>query len=232
VESKSNFTVVKGEEAPEMGDCGPVTGIAQKQCNMTIPYKVEGEKQSDLEIIIEKDGKVLKIGKDINLTLHGDRIQLDVINPKREKSGKYKVTMRNAQGSCEKWIDVNIMDKPTPPQSCRVSDVYQDNCIVHWTPPADDGGTPIKKYVVECLDTTTGNGNWAPVASTEDGGAKKIKVNNLTPMHRYRFRVRAVNKIGESDPCEMKGDDILAKDPWGKLFTSRLQIIFICWGYV
>merc|ERR1719430_793985 len=49
---------------------------------------------------------------------------------------------------------------------------------------------------------------------TDDGGAKKIKVNNLTPMHRYRFRTRAVNKIGESDPCEMKGDDILAKDPW------------------
>ena len=105
---------------------------------------------------------------------------------------------------------------PMPPQSCRVSDVYQDNCIVHWTPPADDGGTAIKKYVVECLDTTTGNGNWNPVATTDDGGAKKIKVHNLTPMHRYRFRVRAVNKIGESEPCEMKGDDILAKDPWGK----------------
>merc|ERR1719447_1242807 len=197
-----------------MGDAGAVTGVAQKQCNMSIPYKVEGEKQSDLEITVEKDGKILKLGKDVNLTVHGDRIQLDVINPKREKSGKYKVTMKNAQGSCEKWIDVNIMDKPTPPQSCRVSDVYQDNCIVHWTPPKDDGGTPIKKYIVECLDNTTGNGNWAPVATTDDGGAKKIKVNNLTPMHKYRFRVRAVNKIGESDPCEMKGDDILAKDPW------------------
>jgi len=214
IESKSSFTVIKGEEAPEMGDCGPVTGIASKQCNMTIPYKVEGEKQSDLEITIEKDGKILKIGKDVNLTVHGDRIQLDVINPKREKSGKYKVTMKNAQGTCEKWIDVNIMDKPTPPQSCKVTDVYQDHCTVHWTAPTDDGGTPIKKYVVECLDNTTGNGNWAPVATADDGNAKKIRVDHLIPMHKYRFRVRAVNKIGESDPCEMKGDDILAKDPW------------------
>ena len=40
LESKSNFTVVKGEEAPVMGDCGPVNGIAKKQCAMTIPYKV------------------------------------------------------------------------------------------------------------------------------------------------------------------------------------------------
>jgi hypothetical protein len=30
--------------------------------------------------------------------VHGDRIQLDVINPKREKSGVYKVVMKNAQG--------------------------------------------------------------------------------------------------------------------------------------
>ena len=35
-------------------------------------------------------------------------------------------------------------------------------------------------------------------------------------MHKYRFRVVAVNKIGPSDPGEMKGDDILMKDPWGK----------------
>ena len=217
LESKSNFTVVKGEDAPVMGYCGPVSGVAKKQCAMTIPYKVEGEKQSELEIIVEgPDGKILKMGKDANLTVHGDRIQLDLINPTRDKSGKYKVTMKNAQGKCEKFIDVNIMDKPTPPQSVRVTDVYQDNCVVHWSPPADDGGTPIKKYIVECMDTTTGNGTWSPVASTDDGGTRKIRVDHLTPMHKYRFRVVAVNKIGPSDPGEMKGPDILMKDPWGK----------------
>jgi hypothetical protein len=223
LETKSNFSVIKGEEAPVMGDCGPVTGVAKKACAMTIPYKVEGEKQSDLEIIVEgPDGKVLKMGKDANLTLHGDRIQLDLINPTREKSGKYKVTMKNAQGSCEKWIDVNIQDKPTPPQNVKVTDVFHDNCVVHWNPPKDDGGTAIKKYVVECVDTTTGNATWSPCASTDDGGPKKIKVENLTQGHKYRFRVVAANKIGLSDPCEMTGDDILMKDPWGKLYYTFL----------
>lgn len=226
LESKSNFTVVKGEEAPVMGDCGPVNGVAKKACAMTIPYKVEGEKQSELEIIVEgPDGKVLKMGKDANLTVHGDRIQLDLINPTREKSGKYKVTMKNAQGKCEKFIDVNIMDKPTPPQAVRVTDVYQDNCVVHWQEPADNGGTPIKKYIVECMDTTSGNGTWSPVASTDDGATKKIKVEHLTPLHKYRFRVVAVNKIGPSDPGEMRGPDILMKDPWGEL--SNISLLFI-----
>lgn len=177
LESKSSFNVIKGEEAPVMGDCGPVVGTAKKACGMTIPYKVEGEKQSDLEIIVEgPDGKVLKMGKDANLTLHGDRLQLDLINPTREKSGKYKVIMKNAQGSCEKFIDVNIMDKPTPPKTCRVTDVFCDNLVVHWSEPADDGGTPIKKYVVECIDTTGGNGSWVQCASTDDGSLARSRL--------------------------------------------------------
>lgn len=57
--------------------------------------------------------------------------------------------MKNAQGQDEKLIDVNIMDVPTPPQQVKVSDVYQDNCVVHWSPPKDNGGTEIKKYIVE-----------------------------------------------------------------------------------
>ena len=43
-----------------------------------------------------------------------------------------------------------------------------------------------------------------------------MKIEPLEHKHRYRFRVRAVNKIGRSEPCEMLGDDILIKDPWGE----------------
>ena len=42
--------MAKGEEPPKMGDVGPVEGVAKKQCNMTIPYAVEGEKQSEVKI--------------------------------------------------------------------------------------------------------------------------------------------------------------------------------------
>ena len=45
-------------------------------------------------------------------------------------------------------------------------------------------------------------------------------IQPLEHRHRYRFRVRAVNKIGKSDPCEMNGDDILIKDPWGKIASQ------------
>lgn len=39
-----NFDVIKGEEAPQIGDCGDVTGIANKDCNWSIPYQVRSRK--------------------------------------------------------------------------------------------------------------------------------------------------------------------------------------------
>ncbi len=54
------------------------------------------------------------------------------------------------------------------------------------------------------------------MTQTLSGTERSIKVDHLTPNHKYRFRVRAANKIGQSDPTEMKGDDILMRDPWGE----------------
>ena len=39
----------------------------------------------------------------------GDSIDLSVINPRREKSGVYKVILKNGQGQDERDIMVNIM---------------------------------------------------------------------------------------------------------------------------
>ena len=36
----SAFSCVQGEEAPEIGQTGPVTGVAYKECNWKVPYKV------------------------------------------------------------------------------------------------------------------------------------------------------------------------------------------------
>ena len=38
--SSTAFDVTKGEEAPEIGDTGPVTGVAYKECSWKVPYKV------------------------------------------------------------------------------------------------------------------------------------------------------------------------------------------------
>jgi len=51
-----------------------------------------------------------------------------------------------------------LSDKPSPPGGpLKVTDVHAEGCKLNWNPPADDGGQPIEKYVVEKMDEASGN---------------------------------------------------------------------------
>ena len=41
--SSTAFDVTKGEDAPEIGATGPVTGVAYKDCSWKVPYKVDNK---------------------------------------------------------------------------------------------------------------------------------------------------------------------------------------------
>lgn len=69
-----------------------------------------------------------------------------------------------------------FLDKPTPPQGpLEVKDVFEDNCLLEWRAPKDDGGEPIECYEVEKLDTATGR--WVPVGKSKD---TKFKVKKMS----------------------------------------------------
>ena len=74
----------------------------------------------------------------------------------------------------------------------------------------DDGGCPIEKYVVEKQDI--GRGDWIS-AGEVNGNSTSLHVTRLTPGKEYLFRVRAINKEGESEPLEVTSA-ILAKNPF------------------
>ena len=215
--SCTTLDVMMGERKPTVGKIGKnnkVEAQAGKHCQFDVPFSVEGKKQSELSVkIMGNDGKELKDGQDINITMHDGKISVNVINPKRQKSGNFKIIVGNDQGSSEQDVDVNIMDKPATPGTCTVNNVFHDNCMVNFAPPDDDGGTEIVKYIIEEMNVTEGGG-WSQVAEV-GANEKKAKIEGLNSGDKYRFRVKAVNKLGESNPCEMKGGDICIKDPWG-----------------
>lgn len=104
------------------------------------------------------------------------------------------------------WLE----DVPSPPVGpLDVMDVYSDRCALMWDKPKDDGGSPIKHYLVEKQDTSTGN--WEKVAETPE---LECDVLDLKEGHKYKFRVMAVNDQGKSTPLTST-DETLAKDPWG-----------------
>ena len=47
--------------------------------------------------------------------------------------------------------------KPSKPKGpLKVENVYEKGALLKWEKPEDDGGVPIKEYVVEKMDTGTG----------------------------------------------------------------------------
>jgi len=57
-------------------------------------------------------------------------------------------------------------------------------------------------------------GGWDCVAEVPPNQPTKFKCEDLTPKKEYKFRIRAVNKIGPSEPV-LFAKTVVAKDPWG-----------------
>ena len=94
--TSTDLDVMMGERRPEVGKVGTngrVEATAGKHCSFDVPFNVQGKKQSELNVkILNNEGKELKDGQDIHITMHDGKVSVEVINPKRGKSGNYKVT--------------------------------------------------------------------------------------------------------------------------------------------
>lgn len=118
-----------------------------------------------------------------------------------------------------------MQGEPTPPLDVAVAEVFQTSCTVTWKTPQDDGGSPLIKYIIERQDMSLKAG-WDNVAEVPVGQALSYKVEDLVPKKTYKFRIRAVNKVGAGEPG-MFGKPVLAKDPWGKVYFNLFVSSFL-----
>lgn len=96
------------------------------------------------------------------------------------------------------------------PEQFKADDITKESCTLNWKAPKDDGGCDITNYVVEKKDMETGR--WLTIGEPYNN---QLKVDKLVEMHEYKFRVKAVNRMGDSDWCNTF-DSITAKNPFGK----------------
>lgn len=125
--------------------------------------------------------------------------------------------------------------KPLEPEGpIRVVDIYKEQCHLLWEPPVDDGGLGIDYYLVEMQDVSSGR-KWTEVGRIQ--GDTQCGIPNLEPGKKYKFRVRACNQEGESEPLATE-KEVLARDPWGLSFlhwyvTLTFEQSFTCYvGHV
>ena len=173
-----------------------------------LDVKVIGEPVPDIDWYFNK--KVLKETSAVRVENKPNNTRFMNDDPLRSHTGTYKIVAVNKHGKDQVEFEITVISKPGKPEGpLEVSDVHKEGCKLNWKPPLDDGGVPVEGYVVEKFDPDMGI--WLPVGRTTD---PSMEVNDLTPGHEYEFRVKAVNKEGESEPL-VTLSPIVARDPFG-----------------
>ena len=172
-----------------------------------IDVKVIGEPAPDVTWTVGNKSVPLNHSRRIDDVPYNSKYTND--KAERKDTAVYTVTAVNKYGQDTAEIEVVVVSKPSKPEGpLEVSDVHKDGCKLKWKKPKDDGGSPVEMYVVEKYDADSGM--WLPVEKT---ASPECEVTGLVPGHEYQFRVKAVNKEGESEPLETLAP-IVAKDPF------------------
>lgn len=172
-----------------------------------LDVKVIGEPPPDVEWFQGK--KMVQETKDVRVENVPYNTKYINDEPLRKHTGVYKIVATNQYGKDEAEINITVISKPSKPEGpLEVKDIHKEGCKLKWKPPKDDGGLPVEGYVVEKFDPDMGL--WLPVGKTS---TPDMEVTDLTPGHEYEFRVKAVNKEGESEPLVTLAP-IVAKDPF------------------
>ncbi|XP_006834284.1 PREDICTED: myosin-binding protein H [Chrysochloris asiatica] len=112
----------------------------------------------------------------------------------RSDSGRYELTLKLEGLEAKTAIDILVIEKPGPPSSIRLLDVWGCNAALEWTPPQDTGNTELLGYTVQKADKKTGQ--WFTVL--ERYHPTTCTISNLIVGNAYSFRVFSENQCGLS----------------------------------
>ncbi|KAG8506709.1 Myomesin-3, partial [Galemys pyrenaicus] len=151
-----------------------------------------------------RDGRLLR-SSGRRHTLYADRqASLKVSCAYKEDEGLYSVQLLPLPPSRPTPIPgldaaAEKSGAPGSPLNVRCLDVNRDCLILTWTPPSDTRGNPVTGYSIErCQGDSE---QWVPCHEAP-GGTCRCPIQGLVEGQRYRFRVRAISRVGSSLPSK------------------------------
>lgn len=136
---------------------------------------------------------------------------LTVEGATRDDSGKYTVKLQNTAGSASLTLNVRVLDSPGPPIRLAVKDVTKNSATFCWDIPENEGGGPVKNYLVDIRDIS--RKGWSRL--TDKCRRLSYRVSDLEEGGIYFFRVTAENEYGIGVPAETKdGKKMIDTTDW------------------
>ncbi|XP_031171143.1 myosin light chain kinase, smooth muscle-like isoform X3 [Sander lucioperca] len=152
---------------------------------------------------IYKKGKVVVGGPRMSVRSSDTQSGVEISQARQNDTGSYTVIVRNRKGSAQHTVSLSVIDRPDPPASQPVvSKLSTQSLVLSWTGPSYDGGTAVLGYNVEVRQEGQDKPeSWTEVTSCCKSTTHHIH-SGLEPLGQYRFRVRAYNSAGVSEPSQ------------------------------
>lgn len=148
-------------------------------------------------------GKVVVGGPKMSVRSSKTQSDLNISEACPADTGSYTVIVRNREGSAQHTVSLSVVDRPEPPASQPVvSQLSTQSLVLSWMGPSYDGGTAVLGYIVEVRQEGLDEpGSWDEVISRCKSTSYHVR-SGLEPQGQYRFRVRAYNSAGVSEPSQ------------------------------
>jgi len=148
--------------------------------------------------------ELLEDSKAISITNLDGHTKIVFNSIAKAQAGNYSLVIRNRSGEDSAKFSVTVIDKPEAPEGPLQSSIEGNMVTLLWKKIKDDGGAPLEHYQLEKIDNE--KTSWCACGHTKDN---TLTVSCL-PGLQYRFRVSAVNRIGDSEP--LVSDVIMLED--------------------
>ncbi|XP_006869427.1 PREDICTED: myosin light chain kinase, smooth muscle isoform X2 [Chrysochloris asiatica] len=124
--------------------------------------------------------------------------KLTILATRQEHCGCYTLVVENKLGSRQAQVNLTVVDKPDPPAGTPcASDIRSSSLTLSWYGSSYDGGSAVQSYSVEIWDSV--DKMWKDLATCR---STSFSVQDLLPDREYKFRVRAINVYGTSEPSQ------------------------------
>uniref|UniRef100_A0A452S8I1 Myosin light chain kinase, smooth muscle n=1 Tax=Ursus americanus TaxID=9643 RepID=A0A452S8I1_URSAM len=124
--------------------------------------------------------------------------RLTILAARQEHCGCYTLLVENKLGSRQAQVNLTVVDKPDPPAGTPcASDIRSSSLTLSWYGSSYDGGSAVQSYSVEIWDSV--DKTWKELATCR---STSFNVQDLLSDREYKFRVRAINVYGTSEPSQ------------------------------